>query len=290
MRYKTIWGGAKLEEITVSKEFRNVCYEIMDGSYESLSKLDAFEEYPHQVEAVKAAVAFFDMDYEKAIELTTALMPYWSEWHYSNVGNEYMAALVFAARETGKTDFVRNAIQKEQERLLAEDKEKCESGKHQRYNYCGLMLKYLDTGIMPKSDECNYQVPEGAKSVEEIIKEKKIKNKTVADKMKLYNLVCAKGYPNDAVEIYEELTSESLSEMQHENAIVRYLYLNQEEKAIQGIERLATARLWTVASPTQVRPMIFFTHPMMHKFLRDKDTLERIKKAGFIDNGTVKRQ
>jgi hypothetical protein len=45
-----------------------------------------------------------------------------------------------------------------------------------------------------------------------------------------------------------------------------------------------------VAAPTQVRPMAFFTHPMMHKFLKDENSLERIRKAAFIDNGTVKRK
>jgi hypothetical protein len=31
-------------------------------------------------------------------------------------------------------------------------------------------------------------------------------------------------------------------------------------------------------------------HPMMHKFLKDEGSLERIRKAAFIDNGTVKRK
>ena len=273
-------------EIIVSKPFRDVCCEIMNGSYESIGKLDAFSEYPHQVAAVKAAVAFFDLDYETAISLTAEIMPFWNEWHYANVGNEYMAAMAFAAKEIGKVDFAKRVIREEQERLLLEDREKCESGRHQRYNYCGLMTEYLDTGRMPKSEECEYRVPDDVKSVPEIIKDKKLKNKTVADKMKLYNLVCSKGTPEDAVAIYEEINSGILSEMQHENAIVRYLYLKQEEKALQAVERLATARLWSVASPTQVRPMNFFTHPMLHHFLRNPETLERIKRAGFVDNGT----
>ena len=276
-------------EVQLSKDFCNVCYEIMNGSYEAVSKLNAFSDYPHQIAAVNAAVAFFDMDYETAITLTAEIMPYWDEWHYANVGNEYMAAMAFAAREIGRVDFVRSIIDKEQERLLSLEKDKCESGKHQRYNYCGLIKDYLDTGRLPKTaEECEYHVPAAVKSVPEIIKEKKLKNKTLADKMKLYNLVCAKGTPEDAIGIYEEINSENLSEMQHENAIIRYLYLGQEEKALQSIERLATARLWSVAAPTQVRPMNFFTHPMMHVFLKNKDNLERIKRAGFIDNGTVR--
>ena len=51
-----------MEPIKLNKKFRLVCYEIMDGSYESIEKLDEFSEYPHQVMAVKAEVAFFDKE------------------------------------------------------------------------------------------------------------------------------------------------------------------------------------------------------------------------------------
>lgn len=280
-----------MEVINVSKKFRDVCYEIMDGSYESIDKLDTFTEYLHQVAAVKAAVAFFDKEYDKAINLVDEIMPYWDEWYYSNVCKEYMAAMAFAAKETGQENKAREIIKAEQERLLVADKEKCETGKHQRFNYCKIMLDYLDTGVMPKSkEELGYSVPDDAKPRDELISSMKLKNNTATDKIKLYNVLCMKGLPEDAVEVYEEVKDERLSEMHHENAIIRYLHLNQAEKALEAIERLATARLWMVAAPTQVRPMNFFTHPMMHKFLRDEGSLERIRKAAFIDNGTVKRK
>ncbi len=280
-----------MEVINVSKKFRDVCYEIMDGAYESIEKLDDFPEYPHQVMAVKAAVAFFDKDYDKAIALVENIMPYWDEWYYSNVSSEYLAAMAFAAKETGREETAREIIREEQERLLAVDREKCEAGKHQRYNYCKLMLEYLDTGVMPKSkEELEYSVPADAKTKEELISSMKLKTAKAADKMKLYNVLCMKGFPEDAVGVYEEIKDERLSEMHHENAVIRYLYLGQDEKALEAVERLATARLWTVAAPTQVRPMVFFKHPMMHKFLRDENSLRRIREAAFVDNGTVKRK
>ncbi|MBP5529459.1 MAG: hypothetical protein J6X80_05350 [Lachnospiraceae bacterium] len=273
-----------MEAINVSKKFRDVCCEIIDGSYESIDKLEAFPEYPHQVMAVKAAVAFFDKEYDKAIELVEGIMPYWDEWYYSNVCNEYMAATVFAAKEIGREEKAREIIKAEQERLLSADREKCENGRHQRYNYCKLMLNYLDTGLMPRSkEEMEYVVPADAKSKEELISSMKLKTATAKDKIKLYGVLCMKGLPEDAVRVYEEIKDEILSEMNHENAIIRYLYLGEEEKALETIELLATARLWSVASPTQVRPMNFFTHPMMHKYLRDESSLERIRNAAFID-------
>ena len=280
-----------MEVVKVSKKFREVCYEIMDGSYESIEKLEAFEEYPHQVIAVKAAIAFFEKDYETAINLVEAIMPYWDEWYYSNACNEYLTATAFAAREIGRESYVRELIIKEQESLMATDKVSCETGKNQRFNFCKIILGYLDTGILPKTkQELEYSVPIGAKSVDELVVSMKLKNVTIADKMKLYNTLCMKGFPEEAIQIYEEIKDSNLSEMHHENAIIRYLYLNQEEKALEVIERLATARLWTVAGPTQVRPMNFFMHPMMHKYLVDDASLERIKRAAFIDNGTIKRK
>lgn len=281
-----------MEAIKISKKFKDVCYEIMDGSYDSIEKSDAFkDEFPHQVMAVKAAVAFFDKDYENAIDLVEGIMPYWDEWYYANVCNEFMAAMAFASKEIGQEERVKEIIRSEQERLLSADKEKCEAGKNQRYNYCNLMLKYLDTGVMPKTEnELNYIVPENAKSVDEIIASKKLKNATLADKKKLYGLVCMLGKPEDALKIYEEIKDEILSETDHENAVIRYLYLKDDENALEAIERLASMRMWTVAAPTQVRPMNFFTHPMMHKFLKDDDSLKRIKEAAFKDLGIVKRK
>ncbi len=280
-----------MEVIQVSKKFRTVCYEIMDGSYASLEKLDAFPEYPHQVMAVRAAVAFFDKDYEKAIGLVEEIMPYWDEWYYSNAYKEYMAAMAFAARETAQEARARTAIQAEQERLHADDPEKCESGRHPRYNYCRIMLDYLETGIMPKTkEELEYSVPSDAKPKAELISSMKLKTATPKDKIKLYNVLCMKGLPEDAVEVYEEIKDELLSEMNHEYAMIRYLYLHQDAKALETLERLATARLWSVADPTLVRPMNFFTHPMMHRFLKEEESLKKIRQAAFIDNGTVKRK
>lgn len=121
-----------MEAIALSKKFRTVCYEIMDGSYESIEKLADFPEYPHQVMAVKAAVAFFDKEYERAIELVENIMPFWDEWHYSNVPNEYMAAMVFAARECGMEERVRKSLVDERERALNKNAEKYGAGgKHE---------------------------------------------------------------------------------------------------------------------------------------------------------------
>ena len=158
-----------MEVIKLPKKFRTVCDEIRDGSYESLEKLESFIAFPHQVAAVKAAVAYFDKDYDTAVDLTCDIMPFWDEWYYSNVPDEFMAAMVFAAKECGKEEQARKALTEESDRTFTKDVGKYGEGKHPRYKYCNLMLKYLDTGIMPKSDELNYTVPANVKSVDEIM-------------------------------------------------------------------------------------------------------------------------
>ena len=51
-----------------------VCYEIMDGKKGALDTLESFaDKYPHQVAAVKAEVAYFNLDYEKALALDCLL-------------------------------------------------------------------------------------------------------------------------------------------------------------------------------------------------------------------------
>ena len=268
-----------MEVIKLPKKFRTVCDEIRDGSYDSLEKLDSFTAFPHQAAAVKAAVAYFDKDYDLAVDLTCDIMPYWDEWFYANIPDEFMAAMVFAAKECGKEEQVRKALTEECDRTFTKDVGKYGEGKHPRYKYCNLMLKYLDTGIMPKSDELNYTVPANVKSVDEIIRDCKIKE---GDKERLYKMLCLYGHPEDAVKLYEKIKEGRLSEYDRQDAIARYLYLKEDEKALQAIERLASDRLWTVASSDHVRPMNFFTHPMMHKFLKDDESLGRIRKASFL--------
>ena len=80
------------------------------------------------------------------------------------------------------------------------------------------------------------------------------------------------------------------AEVAYRDAIARYLYLGEREKALQTAERLATSRLWAVAGPTQVRPMSFFEDPNLREFLLEPESLRRIREAAFIDDGSLIRK
>ena len=55
-----------MDVVKLPKKARMVCYEIMDGKEGALDTLESFsDKYPHQVAAVKAEVAYFNLDYEK---------------------------------------------------------------------------------------------------------------------------------------------------------------------------------------------------------------------------------
>ena len=78
-----------MEVIKLPKKFRMVCYEIMDGKEEALTALETFaDKYPHQVAAIKAEVAYFNLDYETALNLDLTVLPWLEEWYYSNVSDE----------------------------------------------------------------------------------------------------------------------------------------------------------------------------------------------------------
>ena len=78
-----------MDVVKLPKKVRMVCYEIMDGKEEALDTLESFaDKYPHQVAAVKAEVAYFNLDYEKALALDLAILPWREEWYYSNVSDE----------------------------------------------------------------------------------------------------------------------------------------------------------------------------------------------------------
>ena len=84
-----------MDVIKLPKKFRMVCYEIMDGKKGALDTLESFaDKYPHQVAAVKAEVAYFNLDYEKALALDLTILPWLEEWYYSNVSDEHMIAML----------------------------------------------------------------------------------------------------------------------------------------------------------------------------------------------------
>ena len=280
-----------MDVIKLPKKFREACYSIMDGHNETLETLESFSQYPHQITSVKAEVAYYNMDYENALKYDLDTLPFFDEWYYSNVGDEHMAAMSFAAIKLQRETQVIEAFTQEQERILSE------GGRQQRSNYCEVMKSYLQKRTLPFSDrdEMHYHDSADGKAAEELCLELKTKVKkidfdSVDGQTKLFHACCRSGFAKEAIKVYEQISNEQLSELVYENAIVRYLYLGEKEKAIQTMERMATARLWSVASPTQVRPMKFFKLPFMHDFLDDEEVLMRIRDAAYIDNGTLIRK
>lgn len=277
--------------IKLPKKFRETCYAITNGHNEALETLESFSKYPHQITAVKAEIAYYNMDYENALKYDLAILPFFDEWYYSNVADEHIAAMSFAAIKLQQEAQVIEAFTLEQERIRSEN------GCQQRSKYCEIMKSYLQKRRLPFLDnnEMHYHDPADGKTIEELRQElktviKKIDFDSVDGQTKLFHSCCRSGSAKDAIRIYEQISNKHPSELVYENAIVRYLYLGEKEKAIQTMERMATARLWTVASPTQVRPMKFFKLPFMHDFLDDAEVLKRIREAAYIDNGTVIRK
>ena len=92
-----------MEVIKLPKKFRMVCYEIMDGKEEALTALETFaDKYPHQVAAIKAEVAYFNLDYETALNLDLTVLPWLEEWYYSNVSDIFEIAAWFGIAGTDR--------------------------------------------------------------------------------------------------------------------------------------------------------------------------------------------
>ena len=87
----------------------------------ALDTLESFaDKYPHQVAAVKAEVAYFNLDYEKALALDPTVLPGW-RWYYSNVSDEHMIAMTVAAIHLHREQDPIEALTKEQARIRAEN-------------------------------------------------------------------------------------------------------------------------------------------------------------------------
>ena len=269
-----------MDVVTLPKKIRDLCAVIRDGGEPDPKALAAFrEKFPHQAAAVEAEVAAFRQDWETVLDRTLFVLPWLGEWYYSNVRAEQMTLLAFSARQLGREEEARAALTRERESLLRENPEA--DSRSPGYTYAGYMLEYLETGILPYDKELHYAGPESPKSREELEASIPPKDRsTLTGRQKLMNLCCLYGTAADALDLYEELKGGLLTEMWHQQAIQRYLYLGAEEAAIQAAERWAAGRLWNNAAPTQVRPVCFFQHPILHPFLLDLEKIRRLDSAG----------
>ena len=183
-------------------------------------------------------------------------------------------------------------LTKEQARIRAEN------GLPQRDRFCDILMDYLKRGVMPFADNDKnypYHEPEEPQTKEQlwaklVEQNKKLSSDDPAARRKLYNHCCMFGTARDAVDLFEEIQGVPMADSSYRDAIARYLYLGEREKALQTAERLATSRLWAVAGPTQVRPMSFFEDPNLREFLLEPESLRRIREAACIDNGTLVRK
>ena len=286
-------GGVNMDVVKLPKKVRMVCYEIMDGKEGALDTLESFaDKYPHQVAAVKAEVAYFNLDYEKALALDLTILPWLEEWYYSNVSDEHMIAMTVAAIQLHREQELIEALTKEQTRIRAEN------GLPQRDRFCDILMDYLKRGLMPFADNDKnypYHEPEEPQTKEQLWAKLVEQNKKLSPddpdaRRKLYNHCCMFGTARDAVDLFEEIQGVPMADSSYRDAIARYLYLGEREKALQTAEQLATSRLWAVAGPTQVRPMSFFEDPNLRELLLEPESLRRIREAAFIDDGSLIRK
>ena len=282
-----------MDVVKLPKKVRMVCYEIMDGKEEALDTLESFaDKYPHQAAAVKAEVAYFNLDYEKALALDLTILPWLEEWYYSNVSDEHMIAMTVAAIQLHREQELIEELTKEQARIRAEN------GLPQRDRFCDILMDYLKRGVMPFADNDKnypYHEPEEPQTKEQLWAKLVEQNKKFSPddpdaRRKLYNHCCMFGTARDAVDLFEKIQGVPMADSSYRDAIARYLYLGEQEKALQTAERLATSRLWAVAGPTQVRPMSFFEDPNLREFLLEPESLRRIREAAFIDDGSLIRK
>lgn len=279
-----------METVKPPKKFRDICDLIRNGqTEEGLEKLATYNELEHQKWAVLAEVAYFDGDFETALDYDKQVCPFWDEWHYSNVRSEHLAAMAFAAGQLGKQAeyiafFEEQAALVEAEEDIATHLKKAKAAAYQN------KIEQLQTGIVPHfTQKETYQPPEAPLSLAEIeailearIKAKKDKPKEHGSpewKEALYHKSCTLASPQDMLALYDEVKDNNLSTMWHLYALSAYNYEGDSEKAREVVLRMAAQRLWYVAAPTQVRPIEFFTHPSIFAFLSKKEDLQAITKA-----------
>ena len=281
--------------VKLPKNFRMACYDVMDDKEGSLEAIEKFSgKFPHQVAAVLAEADYFDGNFSNALDRDITVLPWFDEWHYSNVKDEHMAAMTTAAIVLNRQGELIDIFEEEKIRLQGE------SGNGPKIFFLDAMIECLKTGVMPCNrirGDAKFKEAVDPKSKEELIKEVKLKNKkieegSVAWRTKLFTICRLQGYPQDALEIFEDRMKckDEMSELDYIEAIKLYRLFEKYDEAMKTVEELATSRLWVVASATQVRPMSFFLEPVLCPYLLESDSLSRIRKASIIDNGSLIRK
>ena len=277
---------------TITGEYLRSVQEVQIANFLYLNGLDYEYEKPYpwgSLSTKKYTPDFYIVQGEHAVWLEHYAL---TEWYYSNVSDEHMTAMTIAAIRLHREQELIDALTEEQERIRAEN------GRSQRDRFCDILKGCLKRGVMPFSEDNRnypYHEPEEPRTKEELWKELTAKNRKADlndpdDRRKLYNHCCMFGTAKDAIELFESIQDVPMAESSYQDAIARYIYLGNRDKALHTAMKLATSRLWAAAGPTQVRPMSFFEDPNLRDFLLEPESLKCIREAAFIDNGTLIRK
>ena len=107
--------------VKLPKNFRTACYDVMDDKEGSLEAIEKFSgKFPHQVAAVLAEADYFDGNVSDALDRDITVLPWFDEWHYSNVKDEHMAAMTTAAIVLNRQSELIDIFEKEKLRLQSE--------------------------------------------------------------------------------------------------------------------------------------------------------------------------
>ena len=282
-----------MDVVKLPKKVRMVCYEIMDGKEGALDTLESFaDKYPHQVAAVKAEVAYFNLDYEKALALDLTILPWLEEWYYSNVSDEHMIAMTVAAIRLHREQELIEALTKEQTRIRAEN------GLPQRDRFCDILMDYLKRGLMPFADNDKnypYHEPEEPQTKEQLWAKLVEQNKKLSPddpdaRRKLYNHCCMFGTARDAVDLLRRfkacpwLTPPIGTQSP---AISIWVNGRRRSRRQSGWQHRGCGRL-----PGRRRcvPCPSLRTRILREFLLEPESLRRIREAAFIDDGNLIRK
>lgn len=281
--------------IKIPKKFRMACYDVMDDKEGALEALEPFRaKFPHQVTAVHAEVAYFDGNFQQALDLGLTVLPWLDEWYYCNVRNEHIAAMTTVAMQLHRASDLMKIFENEKERLQAENADR------QRIFFLNAMIECLHNGVFPCNHlhgSADFEQAENPKTKDELwakIKtdDKKIKFDTESGRRTLFTYCRLQGHPQDALELFEKRLecNDNMSELDYIEAIKLYRLFKKFDKAIEIVELNASSRLWHVAAATQVRPMKFFLDPVLCPYVLDKYSLSRIRHASCMNSEKRQRK
>jgi len=264
--------------VSIPKKLRDVFELLCKGKIkEGIEQLKAIPGFEAHKAIALAEIAYFQHDFESAMDYDEQALPHHEEWYAGNIVNEHFFAYVRAAIALKCIDRAKRVLtaflKREQDTKVPANDMDRHKFHVERYQYIiGQHLLKLKGRENLEIYNSPYQVISNGDSMDKFIAQlKKYRPKFLSDSidgaMYMLNFIYKTGNTTDYVKIYEKFSDKIDDESLHIKASKVYLALKHPEKAKEAIRTL-TSKAWFPIEHPQITPMKLWAEDDLQKIMK----------------------